>query len=201
MRKFSVATQFVKFCKYVFILYWHLSLSCYVPFKNLIFKDNWNVGYTLSCIFYQQYINFEIFQDKHLIGPLTSEILSFYLYIHILIFTYITYKNTPKKRGILNMTINHIWCWGSNSGALRSVEYSFIAWSTLTQTDSTGLSPIYRSNRSFWKLFIFSMNTGYHITVCKLFVLIIVTWSYNCLLRVILLLIIIIIICYITVCK
>ena len=45
----------------------------------------------------------------------------------------------PQKRGVLGMTLNCIWCWGSSSGTLGSVECSFTITqrSTLTQNGIT----------------------------------------------------------------
>ena len=40
---------------------------------------------------------------------------------------------------------------------------------------------IFRLNRWFWKLLVLVRDTQNYITVCKLFVSGIVTWSYNCL--------------------
>ena len=45
--------------------------------------------------------------------------------------------------------------------------------------------PIYGSNKSVWKLLVLDKNTWNHITVYELFVLRIVTRSYNCLWRII----------------
>ena len=44
-----------------------------------------------------------------------------------------------KIKGILGMTVNCIWWWGSSSGALRSVKFSFITitpGSTLNRSGS-----------------------------------------------------------------
>ena len=68
-------------------------------------------------------------------------------------------------------------------------------WSTLTWNGSSCWSPINRLNRSVWKLFVLDRNTWNHITMCKSFILKIVTWSHNCSLR-----IIITIICLKTIC-
>ena len=37
----------------------------------------------------------------------------------------------------------------------------------------------------FWRVFALAQNTWYYIIVCKLFVLKVVTWSYDCLQRII----------------
>ena len=53
------------------------------------------------------------------------------------------------------MTQHCIWWWGFSSGALGIVDYPFIVIcvkSTLTWSGSTCYGPIYKSNRSVWKL-------------------------------------------------
>ena len=40
------------------------------------------------------------------------------------------------KRGVLNMTLNCIWWWGSSSKDLGSVEYLFIVHYTQAHTNS-----------------------------------------------------------------
>ena len=70
----------------------------------------------------------------------------------------------PLKWNVLHMTLMFIWCWGSSSGDLGNGEYLFIAINIrflLTCTDSTCYAPVYESNKSVWKLFVFSR------TVCK----------------------------------
>ena len=72
----------------------------------------------------------------------------------------------PKQWGVLGMIWSCIWWWGSCSGALGSVEYSFIVITprfTLTWNHSS----IYRSNKFVCKLFVLDRNTWYYITVCK----------------------------------
>ena len=67
-----------------------------------------------------------------------------------------------QKLGVIGMIPKCIWWWGSISGDLRSVEYPFFAItprSTLTWSGSTYKFPIYGSNRSAKKLFIFGRNT------------------------------------------
>ena len=46
----------------------------------------------------------------------------------------------PLKKGVLSMILNCNWWWGSSSGVLRNVKYSFLAitsCSTLSWSDST----------------------------------------------------------------
>ena len=49
---------------------------------------------------------------------------------------------------------------------------------TLTQSRNIFQGPIYRSNRSIWKLLVLDKNAWYQVTVCTLFVSRIVTWRY-----------------------
>ena len=59
-------------------------------------------------------------------------------------------RKTPQKRGVLSMTLNCIWWWGSSFEDLERVKYRFIAItprSTLIYSGSTCLGPIYDSNR------------------------------------------------------
>ena len=72
---------------------------------------------------------------------------------------------------IISRTINYNWWWASSYGALRSMEYLFIAItprSTLTQCDST----CYESNRSIWKLLVLDRNTWDHSTLSLLLFLV-----------------------------
>ena len=68
---------------------------------------------------------------------------------------------------------------------LRRVEsHPFVAItlrSTLTWNCCTCFDSIYGLNISIWTLFIFDRNISNHINMKNLFLLLIVTWSYNCL--------------------
>ena len=71
--------------------------------------------------------------------------------------------------------IASLW-YGTWEYDMESVKFLFIAItprSTLTQSDNISSNYIYRSNRNV------SLETWYHIIVYKLFVLRIITWSYN----------------------
>ena len=75
-----------------------------------------------------------------------------------------------KKVGIMDMILIWTWLWFSISEDIRSVKYPFITItpkSTLTWSGCICYGPIYESNRSVCKLFVFNKNTGYDITVCK----------------------------------
>ena len=65
-----------------------------------------------------------------------------------------------QKIGVLSMTLNYIWWWGSSSGDLESGEYPFISSSTLNWRDNTSYSPLNGSNKSVIKLFIFDKVEG-----------------------------------------
>ena len=61
------------------------------------------------------------------------------------------YQPPPKKKKFTGMTLNCIWWWDSSSEDLVSMEFAFITIiprSTLTQSGSISLGPIYGSNRS-----------------------------------------------------
>ena len=91
----------------------------------------------------------------------------------------------PAFRGVLAMIPIYNQWWGFCSGTLGSADYLFTAitpMSTLTQSGSTYLAPIYWLDKSAGKLFALDRNNWYHTSACKFFV---VTWSYNCLLRII----------------
>ena len=77
---------------------------------------------------------------------------------------------------ILGMALNCIQWWGSSFGELESVDNSQV---------HVDLSEFHVSNKSVWKVFVLDRNTWNHITMCKLFVLRIVTWSDNYLLLII----------------
>ena len=88
-----------------------------------------------------------------------------------------------QRKDILSMALSWIRCWGSTSGALGSAWDPFVASiprSTLTWSNNTSQDPINESDRYFCDLLVFNGNTWIHITVSKLFVLRIVTWSCNC---------------------
>ena len=64
-------------------------------------------------------------------------------------------KQNKSYTSVLDLTLNCIWWWGSSSGELRRVEYSFIVitlMSTLTRSGRTSLHPLYGSKRSIWKM-------------------------------------------------
>ena len=70
------------------------------------------------------------------------------------------------------MTLSWNWWWDTSSEDLRSVENPFIAItpsSTLTRSSSICKSPIYESNRSVYKSFVFDRNSWYDINICKKF--------------------------------
>ena len=76
----------------------------------------------------------------------------------------------PTKRGVMGMILNCIWCWGSSSWTLESMEYFFIVITvkcTLTQTGRTCQAPIYGSNTSIWKLLQLDRYSWNHITENK----------------------------------
>ena len=65
----------------------------------------------------------------------------------------------PNKSLILDMTLDCIWWWDSCSWALENVKYTFIAVnprSTRTWSGNTCEDPIYGSNRSVKKPFVFN---------------------------------------------
>ena len=93
---------------------------------------------------------------------------------------------TPPKRGVMRLTLNWIWWWSSKSWRLENVKFSFIVItprSTLTWIGCTSKVPINGLNRSVLKLSIFDKRYLMHYN-CKLFVLRILTWRYNCWLRI-----------------
>ena len=76
-----------------------------------------------------------------------------------------------EKRDVLSKKLDCIWQWGSSSGVMASLEYSFIVLtlrSFLTRSGSACQDPIYKF---VWKLFVLDINTWYHITVRELFVI------------------------------
>ena len=65
--------------------------------------------------------------------------------------------STSPPMSVLDMILNCIWCWGSNSGALGNIEYPFIVIIPkfiLTQSGSTCLDPVYGSHRTIWSITI-----------------------------------------------
>ena len=70
----------------------------------------------------------------------------------------IPWKGVPStKKGVLGMTLNCIWWWGSSSEDVRKIEYSFAAITSRSTVDlrsCTCQDPIYGSNRSVLKLYI-----------------------------------------------
>ena len=81
---------------------------------------------------------------------------------------YVNHFTIGTTLGVLGITLNCTWCWGSNSGDLENGKYPFFAIpprSTLTQSGSACSSPICGSNRFICKLFVLDRNTCYHITM------------------------------------
>ena len=103
-----------------------------------------------------------------------NKIMSVENYLSILSFEVMTVNVIKFNVHVLNMILNCIWLWGSNSGALDNMESPLHCHYSLVHSD---LGPIYLSNRSIEKLLI--LDTWNHITVWKLFVLRIITWSYR----------------------
>ena len=77
-----------------------------------------------------------------------------FIYLKLYIYIYSIYSRGirgPGKSGVLDMTLNCIWWWGSRSGDVWSTEYPFIditQTSTMTLSDSACPGPIYDSYRS-----------------------------------------------------
>ena len=70
-------------------------------------------------------------------------------------------RTTPRM-GVLDMTLNCIWWWGSTSGTQRRLKYLFIAItpsSTLIRIRSICWGTIYKSNKSVYKTHKYTMNT------------------------------------------
>ena len=68
----------------------------------------------------------------------------------------ITQSSSGERKSLTRHRMS--WWWGTSSGALRKVQYLFIAFtprSTLNRSDGTGLGPIYGSNRNIQSFRIF----------------------------------------------
>ena len=77
--------------------------------------------------------------------------------------------------GILGMTLNWIWWWGSNSRAFGSVKYLYVVI-----TPRSILLGFYLWVKSVWTLLVLDRNTWNHIIVYKWLLLRIITWIYCC---------------------
>ena len=65
----------------------------------------------------------------------------------------------PTKWGVLSVSLNCSWWWGSIYGVWNHLFIAITPRSTLIQSGSTCKGPICRSNTSVWKLLMFGGNT------------------------------------------